>query len=50
MKIDITCEQHKPTTKTGQKEKCHCKYLNRNFKREFKLYRAFMNSLEKGKR
>lgn len=47
MKIDLSCEHTKPTTKTGQKEKCNCKYLNRNFKRELKHYFQFMSVLDK---
>jgi hypothetical protein len=47
MKINVDCEHFKPTNKNGLKEKCHCKYLNRNFKRELKHYQAFMNNLER---
>lgn len=50
MKINISCEDHKPTNKSGVKEKCNCDYLNRNFKREMKYYKAFMKNLDrKGK-
>jgi len=47
MKINLSCEEYKPTTKSGQKEKCHCKYLNRNFNRNMKIYNMFMKTVEK---
>jgi len=47
MKINVDCEEHKPITKTGTKEKCNCKYLNRNFHRNLKLWRMFMKELYK---
>lgn len=47
MKINLCCEDAKPTNKNGQKDKCNCKYLNRNFPKELKFYNAFMKSLAK---
>jgi hypothetical protein len=50
MKLDINCEEHKPSNKNGVKDKCHCKYLNRNFKKHLKVYFSLINSLDKKKR
>lgn len=47
MKINVSCEHFKPTSKTGVKGKCNCKYLTRNFKRELKFYKALMKNLDK---
>lgn len=47
MKLDLTCEHYKPVTKTGTKDKCNCSYLNRNFKRDLKIYFSFVKTLGK---
>lgn len=50
MKLNVCCEEFKPLTKTGLKEKCNCKYLSRNFGRDLKLYLSFMKKFDrKGK-
>lgn len=39
-KINISCEEFKPYEKGGKsKAKCHCKYLNRNFHRDLKMFK-----------
>lgn len=38
MKIDTSCHSHKPSNKQGITTKCYCDFLNRNFKRDLKLY------------
>ncbi len=50
MKLEINCDHYKPTNKNGIKDKCNCKYLNRNFKRELKLWAKFMNALDTKKK
>lgn len=49
MKVSVDCENTKPTNKSGKRERCACHYLNRNFPRELKQYKAFMKSLDKKK-
>lgn len=38
MKLNISCEDHKPIFKEGGTQKCNCKFLNRNFNRSLKVY------------
>lgn len=46
MKLDVNCEKYK-TARDGVIHRCACHFLNRKVQKEYKLYRKFMNNLEK---
>jgi hypothetical protein len=49
VKNELGCEHFKPTNKSGAREKCFCKFLNRNSAREAKMYKQFVKNLESNK-